>query len=64
MTFTLVPKPMDANIVHFMWLSKHKLNADGSLSRYKARLVANGKSQEMGLVYEETFSPIVKPITI
>ncbi|GKC22515.1 ribonuclease H-like domain-containing protein, partial [Tanacetum coccineum] len=34
---------LNVNIVRSMWLFKHKFNADGSLSRYKARLVANGR---------------------
>ncbi|XP_071718632.1 uncharacterized mitochondrial protein AtMg00810-like [Rutidosis leptorrhynchoides] len=34
-----------------------KFNADGSMARYKARLVANGKSQQIGIDCDETFSP-------
>ncbi|GKB27636.1 ribonuclease H-like domain-containing protein [Tanacetum coccineum] len=42
-TWVLVPRPPNVNIVCSIWLYKHKYNADGSLSRYKARLVANGR---------------------
>nr|GEV36417.1 ribonuclease H-like domain-containing protein [Tanacetum cinerariifolium] len=63
-TWLLVPRPPNVNIVHFMWLYKHKYNADGSLNRYKARLVANGRSQQQGIDCDETFSPVVKPATI
>ncbi|GKA32198.1 ribonuclease H-like domain-containing protein [Tanacetum coccineum] len=37
---------------------------DCYLSRYKARLVANGRSQQQGINCDETFSPVVKPATI
>lgn len=63
-TFSLVSRPPNANIVRSMWLYKHKLGADGTVTRHKSRLVANGKSQEQGLDYDETFSPVVKPVTI
>ncbi|GKC90569.1 ribonuclease H-like domain-containing protein [Tanacetum coccineum] len=63
-TWILVPRPPDANIVRSMWLFRHKYNADGTLSRYKARLVANGSTQLAGINVDETFSPVVKPATI
>ncbi|GJT83991.1 ribonuclease H-like domain-containing protein [Tanacetum coccineum] len=63
-TWILVPRPPDANIVRSMWLFRHKYNADGTLSRYKARLVANGRAQLAGIDVDETFSPVVKPATI
>ncbi|GJV85716.1 ribonuclease H-like domain-containing protein [Tanacetum coccineum] len=63
-TWILVPKPLDANIVRSIWLFRHKHNADGSLNRYKARLMANGSTQLVGIDVDETFSPVVKPATI
>ncbi|GJS67664.1 ribonuclease H-like domain-containing protein [Tanacetum coccineum] len=63
-TWALVPRPANVNIVRSMWLLKHKFNADGSLSRYKARLVANGRSQMQGIDHDDTFCPVVKPATI
>nr|GEY78607.1 ribonuclease H-like domain-containing protein [Tanacetum cinerariifolium] len=60
----LVPRPTGINLVRSMWLFKHKFHADGTLSRYKARLVANGSSQQLGIDCDETSSPVVKPATI
>nr|GEZ40216.1 ribonuclease H-like domain-containing protein [Tanacetum cinerariifolium] len=63
-TWILVPKPACVNMVRSMWLFKHKFHANGTLSRYKALLVANGSSQQQGIDVDETFSPVVKPATI
>nr|GEW77320.1 ribonuclease H-like domain-containing protein [Tanacetum cinerariifolium] len=62
--WALMPRPANVNVVRPMWLFRHKYNADGSLNRYKARLVANGHSQQYGIDYDETFSTIVKADTI
>ncbi|GJU07205.1 ribonuclease H-like domain-containing protein [Tanacetum coccineum] len=63
-TWVLVPGPPNVNIVRSIWLYKHKYNADGSLNQYKARLVANGHSQQQGIDCDETFNPVVKPAAI
>ncbi|GKD57925.1 ribonuclease H-like domain-containing protein [Tanacetum coccineum] len=56
--------PSDVNLVRSMWLFKHKFHADGTLSHYKAQLVANSSNQQHGVDFDETFSPVVKPATI
>ncbi|GKF26413.1 ribonuclease H-like domain-containing protein [Tanacetum coccineum] len=63
-TWLLVPRPAGVNMVRSMWLFKHKFHADGTLSRYKARLVANGSSQQLGVDFDETFSLVVKPAIV
>ncbi|GJR53274.1 ribonuclease H-like domain-containing protein [Tanacetum coccineum] len=63
-TWLLVPRPTGVNMVRSMWLFKHTFHADETLSRYKARLVANGTSQQLGVDFDETFKLVVKPATI
>ncbi|GJS45210.1 ribonuclease H-like domain-containing protein [Tanacetum coccineum] len=63
-TWVLVPKLPNVNVVRSMWLFRHKYHADGSLSMYKARLVANGRSQQFGIDCDDTLSHVVKPATV
>ena len=56
--------PKDANIVTSKWVLSVKYNPDGSINKYKARIVARGFSQVKGIDYNETFAPTVKMDTL
>lgn len=59
-TWTLVERTPDLKVIDNRWVFKLKRNAKGEIDRYKARLVARGFSQEYGIDYEETFSPVAR----
>jgi hypothetical protein len=63
-TWNLVPRPPDVNIVGSKWVFKTKQLPDGSVDKYKARLVARGFTQQHNIDYGDTFIPAVKPATV
>ena len=48
-TWDLVDLPEDKNCIGVKWIYKSKLNVDGDVEKYKARLVAQGFSQQPGI---------------
>ena len=59
-TWDLVELPEGQNIVRCKWIFKVKRNADNNVNRYKARLVAQGFSQQAGEDYDDIFAPVAR----
>ena len=58
--WTLVESPKECKPINCKWIFKKKIGPDGCVHSYKARLVAQGFSQKIGIDYDETFSPVVR----
>jgi hypothetical protein len=59
-TWQLVQLPAGRKAIGSKWVFKIKRNADGSVERFKARLVAQGFSQRPRVDFTETFAPTTK----
>ncbi|KAK2385091.1 putative mitochondrial protein [Trifolium repens] len=56
----LVPRPEDVNVIGTKWVYKNKSDENGTVTRNKARLVAQGYTQIEGLDFDETFAPVAR----
>jgi hypothetical protein len=59
-TWEYTQLPPDRKAIGSRWVFKIKRNVDGSIDRYKGRLVAKGYSQRPGIDFDEVFSPTAK----
>ena len=59
-TWDVVPIPSNRNIVRSKWVYKIKQDSSGNITKYKARLVAQGFSQQPGTDFDEIYSPVVR----
>jgi len=63
-TWSLVELPKDKKALGCKWVFRTKCNADGSIERYKARLVVLGNFQRPGQDFFETFASTLRLPTI
>ncbi|GMI84085.1 hypothetical protein HRI_002077800 [Hibiscus trionum] len=58
--WTLVERPNDQSTIGTKWVFRNKLDESGNIVRNKARLVAQGYTQEEGIDFDETYAPVAR----
>ncbi|KAH9134879.1 hypothetical protein AeRB84_019465 [Aphanomyces euteiches] len=59
-TWKYVKPPQDRKTLKTTWVFRVKEKCDGSIERFKARLVVKGFLQVKGLDYDEVFAPVMR----
>ena len=63
-TREVINLPREKTVVNYKWVFTIKYRSNGSLERYKARLVAKDLTQTHGVNYLETFALVAKLNTV
>jgi len=60
----LTELPPDRTALKNKWVCRIKRNPDGSIDKYRTRLVVKGCAQRPGIDFDETFSPVTRLDTV
>ncbi|GJW90367.1 ribonuclease H-like domain-containing protein [Tanacetum coccineum] len=63
-TWEVVELPLGRKAIGGKWVYRIKYKSSGDIDRYKARYVAKGYNQKEGIDFDETFSLVVKIVTV
>ncbi|GJR36636.1 retrovirus-related pol polyprotein from transposon RE1 [Tanacetum coccineum] len=63
-TWILTQLPLGKSAIGHKWVYRIKYLANGSVEKYKARVVAKGYNQKEGVDYKETFALVAKMVTV
>lgn len=55
----MVEKPKDKTVIGCKWVFTVKYKANGTIERYKGRVVIKDYTQTYGVDYQETFAHVV-----
>lgn len=60
----LQPCPKGIKPISCKWVYRVKKNPDGSVNKFKARLIAHGFLQTFGMNYHDSFAPVAKVVIV
>lgn len=63
-TWKLTHLPKGQKAIGLKWVFKLKKDAEGNVTKYKARIVAKGYVQKKGIDFDEVFAPVARLETI
>jgi hypothetical protein len=63
-TWEICDMPVGCKPVGYKWVFKRKIKPDGTVDKFKARIVAKKFTQKEGKDYFDTYSPVARMTTI